>query len=294
MSNPYTLLPIDAPEYFVAANGGRGAQAASILQHILRVNPRPDPVSLVGERRFGKSSLLRYLEQQVTGTPNLLTAIVDLLSLSPQTPAGFYEALTESLIWAEALPDSSPVLDYSSFRSFLFGLRRSNQRLVLFIDEFDLVARDRRFDPAFFDNLRSLVTNFPLTLVVASVAPLADMAHKDVFASPFWNVFIKERLWSLSTQEAEALVLQGGSPDGLGEVKDNIIQLAGRHPFFLQLACSIAWKLRAAGQGHLDMKVLRSSFAIQVRDDYQYIWEHSTGQEQHVLCALANRAQPGW
>src|SRR5436853_2295619 len=157
MPNPYTLLPVDAPEYFVAAHGGRGAQAASILQHILRVNPRPDPVSLVGERRFGKSSLLRYLEQRIAGTPNLLAAYVDLLSLSPQTPAGFYGALTESMIWAEALPDTSPGLDYSSFRSFLYGLRKNRQRLVLFIDEFDLVARDRRFDPAFFDNLRSLV-----------------------------------------------------------------------------------------------------------------------------------------
>jgi hypothetical protein len=43
--------------------------------------------------------------------------------------------------------------------------------MVLFIDEFDAVARDRRFTLDFFDNLWSCASVLPLTSVVVSVAP---------------------------------------------------------------------------------------------------------------------------
>jgi hypothetical protein len=291
MPNPYTLLPVDHARYFDPNLGGRGTQAERTLDNLRRVEPRPNPISLIGERRFGKSSLLAYLERAVADSPHLLTASIDLLELSPQTPEGFYAALTESLILNGTLPEDSPPLTFLTFRRFLAGLRRTNQALILFIDEFDLVTRDRRFDRTFFDNLRSAVTRYPLTLVVASVAPLADMAHQDVFTSPFWNVFFKEQLGPLSRSEAIALIEQGGSPDGLGGATNEIIELAGLHPFFLQLVCSLAWDLRAT-QGRLDLDQLRTAFTSQIRDHYQYIWEHSDGQEQQALCAFVAGERP--
>lgn len=285
MPNPYTpLLPVATSDYFDAARGGRGAHAKAILDHILQFAPRPAPISVIGERRFGKTSLLNYLYRETAAAPNTLRASIDLLSLSPQTTEGFYARLTRSLIWAGAMPRNTLPLTYEDFEDFLFDLDENGRRLILFIDEFDLVTRDLRFEWAFFDNLRSLVINFPLTLVVASVAPLSQMAHQDVFSSPFWNIFEKERLGPLSQQEAEALVSR---PDGLGEAIDELVELAGLHPLFLQLACSIAWKLRAEAGGQLDMDVLRNAFEVKIRDHYQYIWDHSSSREQAVLCALA-------
>jgi hypothetical protein len=290
MSNPYTLLPVDHARYFDPNRDGRGAQAERILDNLRRVEPRPNPISLIGERRFGKSSLLAYLERAVSASPNLLTASVDLLELSPQTPEGFYGTLTESLILNGTLPEDSPPLTFLTFKKFLAGVRRANQALILFIDEFDLVTRDRRFDRTFFDNLRSAVTKYPLTLVVASVAPLKNMAHQDVFTSPFWNVFFKEQLGPLSRAEAVALIEQDGRPDGLGAATNEIIALAGQHPFFLQLACGLAWDLRAT-HGRLDLNQLQTAFTNQIRDHYQYIWEHSDGQEQQALCAFVAGAR---
>src|SRR5205823_2427048 len=79
MSNPYTIRPVTAPEYFVPARGGRGTQARRILHNICRANPLPDSVSIVGERRFGKTSLLGYLQLAAANTPSLLMAGVDML-----------------------------------------------------------------------------------------------------------------------------------------------------------------------------------------------------------------------
>jgi hypothetical protein len=286
MPNPYTLRPVTAAEYFKPDSAGRGGQAHRLLRTIRAGNN----VSLIGERRFGKSSLLGHLERMLAGIPKVHVAGVNILSLSPQNPEGFYCALTRALIRGGSLPPDRPPLGYSTFETFLDLLEHSGERLVLLIDEFDLVARDRRFTIEFFDNLRSLASLHPLAMVIASVAPLAEIAHSDIYGSPFFNIFLKERLALLSPQEAEALIEHppGGGP-GLGEVLGEIRGLAGRHPYFLQLACHCAWDLREDSNGApLDLTALRSTFLSQVQDHCRYIWDHSSEEEKKTFCTLAS------
>lgn len=291
MPNPYTLKYVDQDSYFVPERGGRGQLANDILQHILRNDRDPEPISLLGERRYGKTSILCYLKRKARDSQNVVIAFIDLLGLSPRNEAGFYAFLTENLILAGKLPEGSQNLTYLSFRRLLGELRRQNQRLVLLIDEFDVVARERCFEKSFFDNIRSLAQDFPLTMVVTSVAPLANMVHQDAFGSTFWGIFVDYRIGPLSESEATELVSQGGSADGLGKYTQGIIELAGYHPFFLQYACMEAWNIRKSSGGRLDMATLYSTFTGKVKNHYQYIWDHSTAEEQAALCAVVgNRA----
>jgi hypothetical protein len=78
--------------------------------------------------------------------------------------------------------------------------------MVLIVDEMDVVARNRRFTLDFFDNLRSCATTLPLTLVVASVAPLSSVAHAGLYGSPFFNTLNLERLTPLSPEEVHSLI----------------------------------------------------------------------------------------
>lgn len=199
--------------------------------------------------------------------------------------------LTRALVRARVLRRNAQKLDYPGFEEFLYKLGDTKQRLALCIDEFDLVARVPQFDWEFFDNLRSLADNpkLPLTLVVASVMPLEDMAHAGVYGSPFFNIFVQARLGLLSPQEAETLVTHPpvgavGFPRGAAE----IVALAGRHPYFLQLACSLAWDQREEADCRLDMTRLRDAFTQAARAHYQYIWEHSSNDERQTLCDLVH------
>jgi hypothetical protein len=294
MPNPYSLRPVHGPAYFVPGRGGRGDLAQSLLGK-LRTSATPDPVSVVGERRSGKTSLLKYLESSLTTAPGLVVVGINLLSLSPQTREGFYTMLTSGLIQAQALPEGHASLDYNAFVKFLRKLPDAGKRLILLIDEFDVVARVRAFDTTFFDNLRALADSpdLPFTLVVGSVVPLREIAHGGVYGSPFWNIFYKQRLGLLSRAEAQALVSSppGGEP-GLPDHVEPILALAGRYPFFLQLACSLAWDLREAS-GQLDLAALRDRFLAAAEDQYRSMWEHSTPEERQVLRGLADGGSPG-
>jgi hypothetical protein len=312
MTNPYTNRPVTSADYFVPARGGRGELAGRLLRQLLRADPPPDCVSLVGERRFGKTSLLGYLERALQGTPNLccagvnagdvvriadlnrlqgtsnlFLASVNMLNLPQQNPVGFYAVLTRAFGRAGLLPAGHPPLGPLELEEVLQDWSRDGRRLVLFLDEFDAVARHQEFPLAFFDHLRSIANQYPLTLVVASVAPLGEIAHAGVFGSPFFNIFNREQLGPLSLAEAEALICHPpGGQEGVGEVTSIILALAGRHPFLLQRACSCAWDLREAGGGRIDLAVLRSQFAAAVQDHCQYIWDHCGPAERQTLCAL--------
>lgn len=292
MPNPYTLNPVKDPFYFNEKLGPHGALAHRILRDITRVDPLPDSISVLGERRFGKTSLLKFLEKQAAGTPDLIVAGIDMLSLNPQSPTGFYRMLTLSLFEAGELASDEPPLDYNGFFKFLIKLKKSGKRLILLIDEFDLVARASEFDMPFFENLRSLAMRYPLGFVVASVAPLNKIAHSDVNGSPFFNFFLQERLEPLNQREAEEVVKNlPGSNFSDAEAKA-IISLAGTHTYFLQLCCSLAWDLRESNGGKLDVNQLTPSFAKRASQQFQYIWDHSSDPEKQVLYDLAHGKAP--
>jgi TIR domain len=274
--------------YFEAARGGRGAQAHRLLQHLCRLQPPPDSISLVGDRRFGKTSLLGFLKEGAARIPRLVVLAIDMQTLPEQTSTGFYTMLTRALVRVGELPPRHPPLTYLDFVDLLHDLQASARWMVLFIDEFDAVARDRRFTLDFFDNLRSCASVLPLTLVVASVAPLSAVAHSALYGSPFFNIFNLERLVPLSLSEAQFLIHQ--APEGtceLAEVADEIIAMAGFHPFFLQRACACAWDLCNAND-ELDVARLRQAFAATIRDHFQYVWDHSTKDEKTALYSLAS------
>jgi hypothetical protein len=241
MPNPYTLQPVTAPGYFDPARGDRAAQVQKLLNNLTRTEQAPDWVSVLGERRFGKTSILRYLEKALTATPRLRVAGLNLLTLTPPTPEGFYASLSRTLTRAGALSRDQPLHNFPDLEDYLYRLEAEGERLVLLIDEFDLVARDRRFPMEFFDQLRGAAGHLPLTMALASVVSLSEVAHAGVYGSPFFNVFVPERLKPLSAAEAEALIASppvGGH--GLPEAAAEILALAGRHPYFLQLACRVA------------------------------------------------------
>ncbi|MFC1597012.1 caspase domain-containing protein [Planctomycetota bacterium] len=65
-----------------------------------------------------------------------------------------------------------------------------------------------------------------------------------------------------------------------------MLAMAGRHPFFLQLAGRCAEDLCSAPDRIPDLTALHRRFQQEAHDHYQYIWDHSSRKEQQALCSL--------
>src|SRR5262249_10356338 len=151
---------------------------------------------------------------------------------------------------------------------------------VLFVDVFDLVARDKQFPQEFFDQLRGAADTLPLTYVIASAAPLNEIAHAGALSSPFFNLFYPGTwLPPLTPVEVDNLIGRPPGGPGLDEVGSELRQLAGSHPALLQFACQTAWDLRAQW-GRIDPDHLREVFLAGARKHYQHIWDYCTLDER--------------
>jgi hypothetical protein len=130
-------------------------------------------------------------------------------------------------------------------------------------------------------------------MALASVASVKDVAHAGASGSPFFNIFYPERLVPLSRPEAEALVAQPGGQPGLPDLVEEVLALAGRHPYLIQLACKCAWELRENADGSLERAALQTAFEAKAEYQYQYVWDHSSTEEQRTLCALMEGTRAG-
>lgn len=193
INNPfYNRLPIkDANEFF-----GREDELARIFSLI--DSKQPQSISIVAERRIGKSSLLYqvYLRYK-NALQNPDNYIFCNLDKYPSCES-FYEEVMKST----GLSYSKPI-DYHAFEE---GLRKNNKKLVLLLDEFDVLIKDIRFDSGFLEGMRSLASAYDLSYITASQRPLNNICHQEAKDSPFFNIFHWIDLSVFKREEAEEML----------------------------------------------------------------------------------------
>ena len=180
-------------------------------------------VSIVGERRIGKSSLLTTIA--ATGSETLGKEFefhyVDL-QLVENTEDFIARVLDALEAEGETIRDLERAIE--------------NRKVILCLDEFE---RARNFSKDFSSMLRGMASTGHLALVTASQKKLADLAG-DVTTSPFFNIFTSLRLVELD--EAES-----------GELLNGLGQLAGRTFSADEISAAYAetkgnpWKLQIFG-----------------------------------------------
>ena len=133
--NPYvtgTALPGNSPVFF-----GR----AQILHEILSVLRRPDKpgcVSLLGERRIGKSSLLNQIYQALEQESDLVSIHATAQNWNQKSQQNFFAQLQQVIARAIGQAVQDPVRDYPDFRDFILALAQDHRfRFVLILDDTD-------------------------------------------------------------------------------------------------------------------------------------------------------------
>lgn len=209
--------------------------------------------SVVGSRHIGKSSLLKFL-----GSPEIQRLLGHVLTdrifirtdwreYPKKTREDFFNLVCEQIILQSRpkLVLQAPSMELSSedrFKHLLEDINAAGFRPVLLMDAFDKVTRNPHFDPDFFSFMRSLAGIYDLiSYVTASMKPLYEVCHSsEVASSPFFNIFQTCVLSALTLEEARELITlpaeRAGLPFTSSEV-EHILTLAGRHPFYIQVAC---------------------------------------------------------
>ncbi len=106
-----------------------------------------------------------------------------------------------------------------------------------------------------------------LAFITASKAPLIDLAQTLGYTSPFFNIFTHLPLGEFTAAEARELIARGAAcnrPFSPTE-QNELLLLAGKHPYKLQLAGSLLY-LATAESGAVDWAALRRAFITQLQN----------------------------
>ena len=295
--NPYYHRgPIRDPKQFY----GREDE----LQSLLSLCKRRQCVEVVGERKTGKTSLLYQVRSRTSGVQFLPDDPCVAVYLNPgliATPYEFFGRVFRSI--GEHIPSLGiEVYEEINWKNTHRLLRKwlGPRPLILLLDEFEKLVSKANFDPDFYSYLRGL-TQAPLDeldvrIVTASQTRLAVFCTPEVvgkYGSEFFNSFALCSLGSFTEGELVDFLVKTSGPFGVPMLgfKHGIIQLSGRFPFFVQIACWYYFQAFVE-QGHsINKALIRQKFLDEATEHFEYIWRHLDHSERQLVLALANGGQ---
>ncbi len=303
--NPFTYgNPITDPMRFY----GRQHEVEQIFSRLR--NPAFESSSIVGERRVGKTSLLRVMAHpdvvraQGLDPDRYIFVYNDLLMVGESTtPLQLWLRLLRTIRRQIQDPDpemndiiadmrASGVVDNYLLADFFDLLGDMGIHVVLLLDEFETITYNANFGPDFFGGLRSLAIHHDLALITSSRLELIDLCHSDeVRTSPFFNIFANVNLRGLTPTEVEALLdgsLEGTGVEFTAGERQAVVEVGGYHPFFTQVAAHFLWDAHDDGLAEGErIPYMRRHFEVESEPHFADYWQHSTDGERILLTALS-------
>jgi signal transduction histidine kinase len=263
---------------------------------------RPQSVAITGERRVGKSSLLWFLMQPENVTrylPNPERAIFvlpDLQENREMTVEEFCAALLAPL--KERMPDISSDGGYDALLNAAQQLDAEGLKLIVLLDEFESVTQNPNFDERFYSFLRSLANRYNVAYVTSSRRPLQQFCYsREISDSPFFNIFSSLHLRGFTEAEARELISAPSEAAGvpLEPYADFLLDVGGRHPFFLQIACSALFEYLQIGDelDYLGLAKVEARIMEEARPHFLYIWENMSDAERRVVRVIVEDKPTG-
>lgn len=256
-------------------------------REILEVRSRistAQSINIVGLRRNGKTSLLRYIQAypekffQPDRSPLIIR--LDLQDGRFHSPNGITEGLRREIQrqqgkapWA-----ADENVDAWAVQDGLEALCDRNIPLVIMLDEFEAIASRLEQFQGWGEDWRSKASTQGLfTLVIASKRPISEIYQELRLTSPFGNIFSTTILGALEQQAWHRLVqdgfaASGSSADDLGWID----RLAGGLPYYVQLAAAMLWQEE-------DEVRAKRAFEFQAKPRFKELWQNLNAAEQLAL-----------
>ena len=299
--NPFTFgNPIRDPNRFI----GRQSDIRQVVNRLR--SSAHESTSIVGERRMGKTSLLKHLESKDVaadlGLPpeEFCMVYMDFQGLTDITPQRFWQRVLQKTKRAICNPSlTTEISDVLSLQQFdIFDLEDlftiiadENITVVLLLDEFEYVTQNPNFGSDFFGGLRALAIHHNLPLVTSTRRELIDLCHsEELKGSPFFNIFANIVLRPFEPEEVNDLVSNYliDSEIQFSETEIDLLwSLGGGYPFFTQIAAHYAFDAKMGGTtGDELFDQVTQAFEQQANAHYQYMWSRTSESEKITLLAV--------
>lgn len=237
--NPFIIGRVLQPSEFI----GRADVLSLIKARLGKINMQS--ISIVGERRIGKTSLLYYVQARSDELfpKNTIVVYQEFMSRNNHSLKGWMRGLSSSLrqnlgkqYWKESDDGNLSALS-SAFES----LSSEGLRLILCMDDIESLSTSEAFQKL-LSVLRSATQLNQIGLLTASSKPLTEISKVGDVRSVFFNVFLQYSLDVLTENEWHSLVKR--HLDASANELKIIEQLAGGHPFYTQIAAWHLWEYR--------------------------------------------------
>jgi eukaryotic-like serine/threonine-protein kinase len=285
--NPYRYrAPIEDRGAFF----GRVVQLEFAREHI----GTKECVSFVGEPHSGLSSLLNRMIQpdfrQACEADAGALKFILVNCASFKDPLPFIAHIVVHLTPERPLPklpNWRPA--FTRLIGAVKGLEQT--RVVILLDDFEHMGSSELFVD-FCDAMRGLVISADITLITTTHKVLHKCCHADVAVSPFPNIFRAQYMGAFSAEEAHQLLTTTSANSGVDLVPyaEQLLELGGCFPYFLQMACWHYYEALTRG-GMPDHAALAEQFMVEAGPEFARIWESLEAGEQKALRDLANGGQ---
>ncbi len=255
MNNPYIVgRPLFNPENFY----GRKEEVKEIFADIKNLIP----ISLVGTRGIGLTSLLRFIShpsvvRKYLNIDHYIMTYIDFAVFGQYSKEQFWREILNQMNKSAKKSKRMSIMNFlrdkgSSIQDIyrIFEDLSSNDISAVFcFDGFEKVKRNPNFDRHFFDNLRHFVTAYSnITYITATRKKLGDLnLPTDILSSPLFTYFISKRIGFLEEKETKDLILKPSEREGVQLNEDDVnfvFDVAYCHPFFVQSTCHEIFQYR--------------------------------------------------
>ncbi len=252
-------------------------------------------ISIYGERKIGKTSLLKYLFQ--VGIREILLPDAGQVIILYQTFAGkqhispevFFQLLYDELRRQMNLETEVEKIDRYTFEDFIRTFYHKGKRFVFFFDEVDAASENKGFDHTFFSYLRSLSEMYKVQFIIASRKSIKKLIEENNVVSPFNGLFSGNifKLEVFDRDDAYAFCDKLSKDAMAGDIiqAESIIEFAGRHPLLIRLAFFHAVSLYIQSHDNrVDYDKLKVVFEKESFYAYFYdVWSHMDMMERKLL-----------
>jgi hypothetical protein len=297
--NPFEYgTPITHPNQFF----GRRTEIKRIQDSIRQMRS----ISIVGERRVGKSSLLNLMASpelvaEYDLGDDVIFCFVDLQGFEEISQSEFWRWILKEL-YAE-LPDALAleiytVLEKGSFDTLSLRIlfeKLAEKKIVFLFDEFESILQNPQFPRSFYGHLRWLSQNCPVAFITATRRELVyHCIDSSTKTSPFFNIFDNLVLRTFKSHECRELIehyLNGADVHFTESEMTKLIDISGGYPEFLQMACSFLYYAYqddpSEGSEQECWHYVEDNFRVQLKSHSEYFWDKSEEEEKILLALLA-------
>lgn len=287
---PFVLgKPIKNPADFY----GRSQLLRSLYQALLQ----GQRVAVVGEHRCGNTSVLyQLLHPEVRARflapaedHSLVFAFVSC-QLVGGSPTGFLRRIALALRRADGAAETTldPAnVDQAWLLSYVEQLAQQHRRLVLLLDEFEVLAE---MDPAFWEWFEVLVNEYDVAIIASTRTDLSQY-RTEQGGPPFFNTFRSAHMGSFSPATVEIFLRDKSELTDFDflAVRDLMQDLAGRFPFYMQMAAALIY-VTAGGEARLSdaqVDTVQREFRAQTGKLFEDAWNKLPADERRALSWMA-------